>query len=176
MRLAESLTKKDYTIYVDMDGVLADFLKGAGLATDMTFKTHMDWEKVKKVEWKTLADMGADFWAGLPWNKGGKKLWSFVRQYNPNILSAFPQAQENKQHAINGKKRWIKRELTGVNKIHIVRGQEKQDYAEPTAILIDDSPRNIDQFNAKGGIGILHKNTNDTIKQLKAIIRNEQIR
>jgi len=36
--------------------------------------------------------------------------------------------------------------------------------------LIDDLPRNIDPWIEAGGIGILHKNTEDTIKKLKKII------
>ena len=37
------------------------------------------------------------------------------------------------------------------------------------AILIDDFPRNVDQFKAAGGIGIYHTNTAKTIKELKRL-------
>ena len=168
MRLNEYMRDDIGTIiYVDMDGVLCDFLKGAGEATGYKFKTHMDWEKVKRTEWQTLANMGSRFWARLPWMKDGKQLWKYVQDYEPRILSAFPQAPENKQHAINGKVDWIKRNLRNVAEINIVRGQEKQNYARKNTILIDDSPRNIDQFNRAGGIGILHTSSSKTIKELK---------
>jgi 5'(3')-deoxyribonucleotidase len=162
--------EKKYTLYVDMDGVLCDFLKGASEATGLNFKQHSDWTKHKDTAWRVLADIGSRFWARLPWNKNGKKLWNYVRQYEPRILSAFPQATENKQYAIDGKKEWIKKNLTGVKEINLVRGQDKQLYARKDAILIDDSKRNIDQFNAAGGIGILHKNTNDTIRKLQKLL------
>jgi len=172
MRLKEYIHEStEYTIYVDLDGVLTDFLKGASLATGKTFNTHAEWEKVKSSDWRVIADIGADFWAGLPWTSDGKKLWGVVKQYNPNILSAFPQAKENKQHAVTGKNKWIKRELSGYNKIHLVKGQDKQNFASPKSILIDDLERNVEQFISKGGIGILHKNANDTIKQLKRITK-----
>ena len=165
--------KKELALYVDMDGVLVDFLGGAGKATDMKFKTHMDWEKVKKTEWKTLANIGSRFWAKLPWMNDGKKLWSFVKQYEPRILSAFPQATENKQNAIDGKREWIKKNLSGVKEVNLVKGQDKQNFARKNAILIDDSKRNIDQFRRAGGIGILHTSASDTIKQLKKYLEHQ---
>jgi hypothetical protein len=36
-------------------------------------------------------------------------------------------------------------------------------------ILIDDKPETIDNWNNAGGIGILYKNTPDTLKQLKTL-------
>jgi len=61
------------------------------------------------------------------------------------------------------------------NRINLVRRVEKQKFAMKSdmgrrpAILIDDFPRNIDQFKAAGGIGILHTNTVKTIKELKKL-------
>jgi len=37
------------------------------------------------------------------------------------------------------------------------------------AILIDDYPKNVDQFKAAGGIGILHTSASNTISQLKRL-------
>ena len=41
------------------------------------------------------------------------------------------------------------------------------EYANEHSILIDDMQKNIDQWKAAGGIGILHTNAKDTIKKLK---------
>jgi hypothetical protein len=38
------------------------------------------------------------------------------------------------------------------------------------SILVDDTKKKINGWRAAGGIGILHKNTKDTIKQLNEII------
>jgi hypothetical protein len=43
----------------------------------------------------------------------------------------------------------------------------KAEYAKSTTILVDDTPDVIDSFGAAGGIAILHKDVNDTIRQLK---------
>ena len=45
----------------------------------------------------------------------------------------------------------------------------KQDYAKENSILIDDLKPTIDEWNAKGGIGILHTSAESTIKQLKEL-------
>lgn len=44
----------------------------------------------------------------------------------------------------------------------------KQEYCLGSSyVLIDDSPLNIEQWKAKGGIGILHTSSIDTIHQLQ---------
>ena len=47
--------------------------------------------------------------------------------------------------------------------------EKKQNYSGTNKILIDDRPDNIEQWRSKGGIGILHTNTADTLKQLQNI-------
>ena len=46
---------------------------------------------------------------------------------------------------------------------------EKQLFAGENRILIDDLAKTIDEWNAKGGIGILHTSTANTIKELKKL-------
>ena len=58
--------------------------------------------------------------------------------------------------------------MPGTNLILAPRAN-KQDYAKKNAILIDDLQPTIDEWNAKGGIGILHTSAASTIDQLKAL-------
>jgi hypothetical protein len=56
--------------------------------------------------------------------------------------------------------------------INLVLRKQKQDFAKKNGIpniLIDDYPENIREWEAKGGIGILHKNAADTIARLKKL-------
>ena len=50
---------------------------------------------------------------------------------------------------------------------------EKQNYAQTgyrsPAILIDDYPTNVQQFRARGGIGIVHTTASKTITELKKL-------
>ena len=58
------------------------------------------------------------------------------------------------------------------SKVNLVKRREKQNFAKvggmPT-ILIDDYEKNIRQFRARGGIGILHTSTSNTINELKKL-------
>ena len=47
--------------------------------------------------------------------------------------------------------------------------ENKKNYANANSILIDDMQKNIDQWRAAGGIGILHTSAASTIEQLKKL-------
>jgi hypothetical protein len=49
--------------------------------------------------------------------------------------------------------------------------QEKANFAHDRAILVDDSSGCINPFNVKGGHGILHTKSSDSIQQIHATIR-----
>ena len=65
---------------------------------------------------------------------------------------------------------WVKKNL-GLpnNRINLVRRFQKKDYAVSGSILIDDYEKNTREFTAKGGIGIHHTSTSNTIRQLKKL-------
>lgn len=159
-RLREEETK--YTIYCDMDGVLVDFDRGYQELTGVTTK-HADSQGVDTF-WEPLTKAGAAFWIKLKWMPDGKQLWNYIKKYNPELLSA-PSREESSRL---GKRVWVKRELPGV-KLILRSAERKQEFANPTSILIDDREKNIQQWEAAGGIGILHTNAADTIKQLKQL-------
>jgi hypothetical protein len=169
MKFKQFLTESEYTIYVDMDGVLCDFLKSVSTIIKKDVKNFEDWSKIREKTWMLISKEGVDFWSNLEWKPDGKKLWFYIQKYKPNILSAYPIKSPNKEYAQKGKLIWIEKNLQNVNKVYLVKGIEKQNFATSTSILIDDAKRNIEQWISKGGIGILHKNSNDTIKQLKAL-------
>jgi hypothetical protein len=159
-RLREEET--EYTIYCDMDSVLVDFDRGYQELTGMTTQ-QADANGVEAF-WDPLSKAGAKFWITLQWMPDGKQLWDYIKKYNPILLSA-PSREESSKL---GKRVWVKRELPGV-KLILKYASQKQEYASPTSILIDDRQKNIDQWEAAGGIGILHTNTPNTIKQLQQL-------
>ena len=159
-RLREEET--EYTIYCDMDSVLVDFDRGYQELTGMT--TQQADANGAEAFWAPLSKAGAKFWITLEWMPDGKQLWDYIKKYNPILLSA-PSREESSKL---GKRVWVKRELPGV-KLILKYASQKQEYASPTSILIDDRQKNIDQWEAAGGIGILHTNTANTIKQLQQL-------
>jgi hypothetical protein len=159
-RLREEET--EYTIYCDMDSVLVDFDLGYQELTGMTTQ-QADANGVEAF-WDPISKAGAKFWITLQWMPDGKQLWDYIKKYNPILLSA-PSREESSKL---GKRVWVKRELPGV-KLILKYASQKQEYASPTSILIDDRQKNIDQWEAAGGIGILHTSTPNTIKQLQQL-------
>jgi hypothetical protein len=159
-RLREEET--EYTIYCDMDSVLVDFDRGYQELTGMTSQ-QADANGVEAF-WDPISKAGAKFWITLQWMPDGKQLWDYIKKYNPILLSA-PSREESSKL---GKRVWVKRELPGV-KLILKYASQKQQYASPTSILIDDREKNIDQWEAAGGIGILHTSTANTIEQLKQL-------
>ena len=151
-----------YTIYCDMDGVLVDFDRGYQELTGMT--TQQADAIGGDTFWEPLTKAGAKWWITLNWMSDGKQLWNYIKKYTPILLSA-PSQQESSRL---GKRVWVKRELPDV-KLILRPASQKQQYASPTSILIDDRQKNIDQWEAAGGIGILHTSTANTIEQLKKL-------
>ena len=159
-RLREEETQ--YTIYCDMDGVLVDFDRGYQELTGMT--TQQADAIGGDTFWEPLIKAGAKWWITLNWMSDGKQLWNYIKKYNPILLSA-PSREESSKL---GKRVWVKRELPDV-KLILRPASQKQQYASPTSILIDDREKNIDQWEAAGGIGILHTSAANTIEQLKQL-------
>jgi hypothetical protein len=112
--------------------------------------------------WDPINEAGYDFWINLKWMPDGKKLWSYIEKYEPELLSA-PSRQPDSRIA---KHDWVERELPGVHLI-LRSAKNKKEFASPTSILIDDRDDNISDWINAGGIGILHKSAKDTISQLK---------
>jgi cytidyltransferase-like protein len=151
---------QQYKIYCDMDGVIVDFEGGYEKLTGTSIKGK--YVKGDADFWQPIVDAGVKFWAGLKWMSDGKELWSYINQYNPELLSA-PSREESSKI---GKHVWVKNNIPGT-KLILKSAPRKQELAEPNAILIDDRADNIQQWKDAEGIGILHTSAQDTIKQLQ---------
>ena len=165
MELARGLEENekvmDYKIYCDMDGVLADFESGYEKLTGIDLRG----EFVKGDDfWDPISKAGVGFWAGLKWMPDGQKLWNYLKPYKPDLLSA-PSREDSSRI---GKHVWVKHKIPGT-KLILRYAKQKQELATPESILIDDRQVNIDQWEAAGGIGILHTSADNTIKQLKQL-------
>jgi hypothetical protein len=89
----------------------------------------------------------------------GKALWNYIKNQNVKILSS----PSKRKAAIKGKKIWLKKNNIECEAIF---EEQKQKYANENSILIDDYEKNIQKWENAGGIGILHKSTILTIKEL----------
>ena len=152
-------------IYCDLDQVLVAFLKGADKVVNGSFVTTD-----KDERWKAVQQTKG-FWANLDWMPNAKRLYDFIIRYNPYVLSAFSGRDPTSKV---GKMKWLKKHTKFARlKIHLVKRAQKQAYAknrdgEPN-VLIDDYIKNINEWEAKGGIGIHHTDVGKTIRKLKEL-------
>jgi 5'(3')-deoxyribonucleotidase len=150
-------------VFIDMDGVLYDFVNGACKAHDREdpykdlknfgiFDMAEIWGMSVKDFWAPLSDSG--FWVGLKLLQGAEQIIEdavdFVGIDNVAILTA----PSLSLYCVNEKRRAIKRDFPGLEKQIIFTGA-KQFLAGPDHILVDDRNENIDDFNQHGGTGIL---------------------
>jgi tRNA nucleotidyltransferase (CCA-adding enzyme) len=155
-------SNQKFEIYSDADNCITDFIKefekfGKGSPKEFE-KTHTE-----EALWNLIRSKTDHFWLNMDWMPDGKKLWNFIKTYNPTILTTpapVPNCKEDK-------KNWFKKEIGNVP---IIFSTKKEKYAGPNKILIDDMEKNIKSWEKAGGIGILHISTENTIKNLKKLL------
>ncbi len=159
-------------VYVDMDGVICDF-DGAfyamtGISTDNVNDDEM---------WSQIAAHGkVRFFSEMPWMSGGKELWSFVNDnfLQVKILTALGRSDASDGgQTSRGKRMWLRTNIPSMQDsdiIMVANRHKKKQYSKPGDIIIDDNQEVIQGWLKKGGIGILHKTTPETIGQLKQYV------
>ena len=157
--------------YVDMDGVIANFDKGFEEIAGVSPKTLSN-DKL----WEIINTHGkAKFFSDLPWMPDGKELWTFVTQnfLRVKILTALGRSNKTDNQTTTGKKMWLRKNIPSLQDSDIIMVENKhrkRHYSTPNSIIIDDTEVVIQEWTHKGGIGILHRNTRDTISKLEQYI------
>ena len=157
-------------IYFDMDGVLADFGRGirelCGMEPSVQGspdKRHDDmmFDAIRKVDHfymklKPLDEVVSIF-EELN-DEFGKKI---------EVLSAIPKPERGILHAREDKIDWIREYVSDDAVVNIVLRKEKRDYAKGKGyILIDDTERNIEEWEEAGGTGILFTDAKSLYRSL----------
>ena len=167
LTLKQFEAKGQSKIYLDMDGVLCNFIKGVADTTGEDF-TSPDLNQKMKGQIKSKIEEKGDFWHNLEWQPGGQQLYRYVKSSSPYILSAYAKWDKNCK---DGKNSWIKRHLMmPKQRINLVKREDKKLYAVQDGvpnILIDDYIKNIREWEQAGGIGIHQTDVKRTINTIK---------
>ena len=147
-------------LYLDCDGVLADFDKGA---TAILGAGPRDFEKSHGLGrfWAKLA-RAPDFYFGLPLMPDAMRLFEAVKHLHPIILTGLPQGN----WAAGQKVRWAAKYFPGT-RIIATMARDKRDHAKPGDVLVDDQLRHAHRWEEVGGIFIHHRGADETLERLK---------
>jgi hypothetical protein len=154
------------TLYLDLDGVLADFDKAAGyhLGTNNIYKYEFVWGQAKFWEKLSAAD---DFFSDLEPTVDCADLIDAVAHLDPIILTALPYT--NADVVAEQKRDWVQFHLGQGYEVITCQTKDKPNYCKPGDILIDDRAVNRDAWLAKGGTYIIHTTAERTIGTLQAL-------
>lgn len=148
-------------IFLDCDGVLADFDAGAkailGMppqAFEAAHGARAFWRKLAQAEgfFETLAPMPDAY-----------ELYEAVKHKNPIILTGMPRGT----WAEPQKRRWAERHFPGVPVI-TTSAALKREHCHPGDVLVDDRAQHRHLWEAAGGLFILHRSARESIAALKA--------
>jgi|APGre2960657404_1045060.scaffolds.fasta_scaffold01854_10 hypothetical protein len=156
---------KNFTVYLDMDGVLCDF--------DTAFSEILP-ELDDKKRFKQ-AVMEHNIFRKLKPMPDALELLKFVGSLSHvyvEILTSVGTFDEKQGHEAKLQKSdWLTRRNIPYKPNFVRTKHEKSKYATPYSILIDDSLGCITPFNEAGGYGILHTSSTDSMKQLQEVFR-----
>ena len=149
-------------LYLDCDGVLADFDAGATAILGMKPKAYEHRHGLGKF-WHKLAS-APDFYFSLPLLPGATRLFEAVKHLDPIILTGLPRGN----WAANQKVRWAAEHFPGP-RIITCMAVDKRNHCQSGDVLVDDTLKHRHLWEEAGGIFIHHKDVDETLSELSRL-------
>lgn len=152
-------------LFLDMDGVLADFDKAAGmvLGTPDIHKFEFVYGAIEF--WRRLNTV-PHFFAILEPMPDAWLLTDAVAHLKPMILTALP--RDNGERVAQQKRDWIQTRLgIPTERVITCRTEEKPQFCKPGDILVDDRAVNKAAWERAGGRYIIHTSAGNTLEELR---------
>ena len=149
-------------LFLDCDGVLADFDAGATEILGMS-PSAFEERHGRREFWRRIAK-ARDFYARLPLMPDARILFEAVEHLDPIILTGLPLGD----WAAPQKGRWADEHFPGT---HIITCMARDKYRHMTGadVLVDDRADHRDKWETAGGVFIHHQSAQDTLRQLAEI-------
>lgn len=143
-------------IYLDLDGVMADFDAHFPALFGVDHRTILDDDM-----WATI-NAHPSYFRDMPVCEGAKAFFDGISWLNPIILTACPKS--NYAHVARQKREWVREHLSKrATVLPVMGGRNKPLFMHQVGdILIDDFERNTKAWQDEGGIAILHKDFKTT--------------
>lgn len=146
-------------LFLDLDGVLADFDHGVQAVTGRRPE-----QIPLKAMWQALARRPA-FFETLEFMQDAEALWRFCAPHNPTILTGLPLGA----WAPEQKRRWVARMLGAHVPVITCMSRDKWRYSGPGHVLVDDRPSIREGWERAGGTFIHHVSAERTIAALRRL-------
>jgi hypothetical protein len=147
-------------VFLDCDGVLADFDGGATRVLGMQPREYEARFGLKRF-WAALAST-PDFFNTLDLIPDAMELYEAVRPLQPVILTGLPRGS----WAEPQKRSWAARHFSGVEVITTTAAL-KREHCRPGDALVDDRDKYRHLWESAGGIFIHHTNASASIEHLR---------
>jgi len=173
----EDMTDTKPIVYLDMDGVLADFFGGVEFLYGVEHWKELTNDKTKDLKKQVIDRItGTDFFAVLPKFPTADALIDMVKKFTGGNFSINTSPlRGDHENSAKYKKVWIANNIEQPDEI-VVTGR-KETYAKNKGtgtpnILIDDRPINIQKWQAAGGYGILYQANRDPLSKVQQALEN----
>jgi hypothetical protein len=147
-------------LYLDCDGVLADFDKGATAVLGLAPRAYESRHGLGRF-WQQLA-AAPDFYFGLPLKDDAMELFDAVRHLDPVILTGLPRGN----WAADQKVRWAAKHFPGT-RIITTMARDKRDHARDGDVLVDDQLRHSARWIEAGGVFVHHRSAAQSLRELR---------
>ena len=149
-------------LFLDADGVLADFDEGTRRLLGMTLRQY-EAKHGRNSFWKRLASAD-NFYGTLPEMPDARRLFEGVKHLKPTILTGLPLGK----WAAPQKVKWAAEHFPGVPIITCM-ARDKHKHMKRGDVLVDDRENHRKTYEHAGVIFVHHKNAEDSLRQLAAI-------
>ena len=158
------------TLYLDMDGVVADFDEYAARTLGVPPSQGIYPDEI----WYNLATNARLYRDLIPTPYATQLVYQCERfckqtQYDLKFLTAVPKGNDV-PWAFNDKVYWARSYFATIPVMFGPFSKDKHQHCRSGDILIDDRLSNIEEWQAAGGLAILHKDYADTVDQLEALL------
>jgi hypothetical protein len=149
-------------LFLDADGVLADFDEGAKMLLGMTPR-QFEARHGRREFWRRIAS-AKNFYGSLPEMPDARLLFDAVEHLQPTILTGLPLGR----WAAPQKIEWAAEHFPGVPIITCM-ARDKHKHMKPGDVLVDDRENHRAAYESAGIVFVHHRSAADSVKQLAKI-------
>jgi len=153
-------------VYLDCDGVLADFDVLAAEILGMHPRQFEDQFGDERF-WQALQDHGS-FYRDLPLMPDALKLFEGVRHLEPVILTGSPAVWADEQKRVWGARHFPETRMV------VCKSRDKRLHMKPGDVLIDDFLKYRRLWEEAGGVFIHYRSAEQALGELRAVLDDSQ--